>query len=167
MKKNSRKTVRILGLSPTSRGIGFAVLEGPQRLADWGVKTGAKTDFANVLAKIAHLIDHYQPEAIAIRDCASSDARCSKRTRALISEIGTLAASRSIPVKEVTRAQVKTALSTDQDATKHAIARSIAQNFSQELGSRLPSKRRPWTSEDYRMCIFEAVALALALIPGA
>jgi len=31
------------------------------------------------------------------------------------------------------------------------------------LASRLPPKRRPWMSEDYRMDIFDAVALALIL----
>jgi hypothetical protein len=34
--------------------------------------------------------------------------------------------------------------------------------FPEELGHRLPPKRKPWMSEDYRMGIFDAVALAFA-----
>ncbi|MCX6925726.1 MAG: hypothetical protein NT154_21315, partial [Verrucomicrobia bacterium] len=45
--------------------------------------------------------------------------------------------------------------------TKHALAEIIAQRFPEELGFRVPPKRRPWMSEDFRMDIFDAVALAL------
>jgi hypothetical protein len=45
--------------------------------------------------------------------------------------------------------------------TKHALAEMLAGRFPEELASRLPPKRRPWMSEDYRMDIFDAVALAL------
>jgi hypothetical protein len=37
----------------------------------------------------------------------------------------------------------------------------IAKRFPEELGSRLPPERKPWMSEDSRMNIFDAVALAL------
>jgi hypothetical protein len=46
--------------------------------------------------------------------------------------------------------------------TKHALAEIIAHRFPDELGFRLPPKRRPWMSEDSRMDIFDAVALVLA-----
>jgi len=46
--------------------------------------------------------------------------------------------------------------------TKDGVAEIIAKQFPDELGSRLPPQRRPWTSEDYRMGIFDAMALALA-----
>ena len=46
--------------------------------------------------------------------------------------------------------------------TKHALAVLLAARFPKELQTRLPPKRRPWMSEDYRMGIFDAVALAVA-----
>jgi hypothetical protein len=49
----------------------------------------------------------------------------------------------------------------DGRGTKHALAEIIAKRFPEELGSRLPPKRKPWMSEDSRMNIFDAVALAL------
>jgi len=51
----------------------------------------------------------------------------------------------------------------DDKGTKHDLAEILAKRFSEELGSRLPPKRLPWMSEDYRMDIFDAVALALAI----
>ena len=50
----------------------------------------------------------------------------------------------------------------DGKGTKHTLAQIIARRFPEELGHRLPPKRRPWESEDYRMGIFDAVALAYA-----
>jgi hypothetical protein len=49
----------------------------------------------------------------------------------------------------------------DGCGTKHALAEIIAERFPKELGFRLPPKRRAWMSEDSRMDIFDAVALAL------
>ena len=43
---------------------------------------------------------------------------------------------------------------------KQEIAIAIAERFP-ELAPRLPRSRKPWMSEDYRMSIFDAVALAL------
>jgi hypothetical protein len=45
--------------------------------------------------------------------------------------------------------------------TKHQIAVVIAGKFP-ELAPRLPPVRKPWMTEDARMAIFDAVALALA-----
>ena len=50
----------------------------------------------------------------------------------------------------------------DGPGTKHALAELLAKRFPNELGFRLPPKRRPWMSEDYRMDIFAAISLALA-----
>ena len=41
------------------------------------------------------------------------------------------------------------------------MAEMIAMQFPDELASRLPPKRKPWKSEDARMDIFDAVALAV------
>ena len=42
------------------------------------------------------------------------------------------------------------------------MAELLAKKFPDELASRLPPKRKPWKSEDSRMDIFDAVALAVA-----
>ena len=32
------KEKRVLAIDPTTKGFGFAIMEGPERLIDWGVK---------------------------------------------------------------------------------------------------------------------------------
>ena len=59
------------------------------------------------------------------------------------------------------REQVRRVFFANGQGTKHALAEILAKRFPEELGFRLPPKRRPWMSEDYRMDIFDAVALAL------
>ena len=55
----------------------------------------------------------------------------------------------------------RTSIWAGSDATmKQEIAIAIAEHFP-ELAPRLPRSRKPWMSEDYRMSIFDAVALAL------
>jgi hypothetical protein len=61
------------------------------------------------------------------------------------------------------RQQVRRVFFADGQGTKHALAEILAKRFPEELGFRLPPKRRPWMSEDYRMDLFDAVALALML----
>ncbi len=78
----------------------------------------------------------------------------------LVREIVALAESENIKVKRFSRKQVRFGFFTEGKGSKHALAENLAVRFPDELGFRLPRKRRPWMSEDYRMDIFDAVALA-------
>lgn len=163
MNRNNPNHIRTLGLSPSSRGLGFAVLEGPNALIDWGVKTVKRDNLAHTLSQVEDLLYYYQPGMIVVRDCTIKAARCSKRVALIIEEITKLASRRGVPLKALSRKEVKSAFPMEGEATKHAVAQVIAAKFPDELGSRLPAKRRPWTTESSRMGIFEAVALSLTL----
>jgi hypothetical protein len=63
-------------------------------------------------------------------------------------------------VRGVSRSAVQKAFSEWGGRTKQQIAMTIANQLPQ-LASRLPPLRQPWMSEDYRMSIFDAVALGL------
>jgi Holliday junction resolvasome RuvABC endonuclease subunit len=114
----------------------------------------------NSLAKVEELIAHYQPGVLVLQD--TEDSWRSTRIKALSRKIIAMAATRKVNVKLFSRDQVMKAFIPDGLGTKHALAEILAQRFPEELGSRLPPKRKPWMSEDYRMDIFDAVALALA-----
>jgi len=45
---------------------------------------------------------------------------------------------------------------------KHPIASILADRYQEELAPRLPPFRKPWMSEDERMAMFDAAALAVA-----
>jgi hypothetical protein len=47
--------------------------------------------------------------------------------------------------------------------TKYERAQAVVQRFP-VLTQKLPPKRKPWESEDYRMSVFAAAALAMAYL---
>ncbi len=157
------KYFRILAITPSTRGVGFAVLEGQETLVDWGVKSvkGNKNDES--LAKIDRLIADYQPGVLVLEDYAHKNSRRSARIRALGRRIAVIAANREVSVAQFTNERVKQAFYGDGLGTKHSIAEVLAQRFPEELGFHLPPKRKLWKSEDGRMVIFDAVALVLTL----
>ena len=72
-----------------------------------------------------------------------------------------LTSQSKVRVKSVSRAELKQAFAESGAGTKYEIAMAIANRFP-ELAPRLPRFRKPWMGEDYRMSIFDAVALAIA-----
>jgi Holliday junction resolvasome RuvABC endonuclease subunit len=163
MKNINPKQFRILAIAPSSRGFGFAVLEGQEKLVDWGVKSIKGDKNTGSIARVEELIAHYQPGVIVFEDHLAKQSRRSARIRALSKRIIALAKSRNVTVALLSREQVRRVFFADGQGTKYALAEILAARFPDELGRRLPPKRRPWMSEDYRMNIFDAVALALAL----
>jgi Holliday junction resolvasome RuvABC endonuclease subunit len=163
MKKLQPKHFRVLAIAPSTRGFGFAVLEGAETLADWGATEVKRAKNVQALAKIERLIVHYQPDVLVLPDALGKNSRRSPRIKSLCQEIAVLAETRKIKVKTISDEQVRKSLLGTAEATKHAIAEMLAKRFQIELGSSVPPKRRPWTSEDRRMDIFDAVALGIAI----
>jgi Holliday junction resolvasome RuvABC endonuclease subunit len=151
--------VRVLGIAPSSRGFGFAVLEG-DGLVDWGVKSVRGDKNPQSLAKVKELITFYVPQAIILEDTSASSRRA-PRIRELAAQIVETAKSYGIRVVSLSRRQIRQVFFADGQGTKHAIAEVLSKRFPNELGLRLPPKRRPWMSEDHRMGIFDAVALVV------
>ena len=163
MKSIHPKHIRILSIAPSTRGFGFAVLEDRETLVDWGVKSVKGNKNARSLVKVEELIAHYRPGVIVLHDNSAKASRRSARIQALGQEIFSVASKRDIGVELFSRQQVRKIFFADGRGTKHALAEILAKRFPEELGFRLPPKRRAWMSEDYRMDIFDAVALVLVL----
>ena len=149
---------RVLAIDPTSGGFGFAVVESPATSIDWGVKTIKKRNEATTLKKLAELIRLYRPEALIIEDLKNS-RRC-RRIQDLVDKIQALAIAERIKSRCISVSRIKKVFQTFGAYTKHEIAQVVAQQLP-ELAARLPRYRKPWMSEDYRMAIFDAAALAL------
>lgn len=160
---SSAKTKRVLAIDPTSRGLGFTVLEGPDRLIDWGVKQARVRKNSASLKLVAGLIERYRPDSLLVEDVAARSSRRCQRVRELIASIGQVATEMRVAIHRLSRHGVRLAFaeSCSFPATKHAIATAIAGRFP-ELTPRLPSPRKAWMSEDERMAIFDGVAFALA-----
>jgi hypothetical protein len=162
MTHSRQKFVRILAIAPSTRGFGFAVLE-QGKLVDWGVKSVKGDKNLASLVRVEKMIHLYNPSVLVLQNCSDVSVRRSTRIQILAQRILELAAGQKLRVKLLTNEQVKRIVFGNGLGTKHALAEILAQRFPDELGHRLPPKRRPWMSEDYRMDIFDAVALAVAV----
>jgi len=160
MSKSHVKHFRVLAIAPSTRGFGFAVLEGQETLVDWGVKSVQGSKNAGCLKKVGEIITHYQPTVLVLQDVSSKGSRRSPRIRTLSRQLIRMASRRKVSVKLLSKEKVKEIFFGEGPGTKYALAEIIAKRFPAELGFRLPPKRRPWMSEDSRMDIFDAVALA-------
>lgn len=157
--ERSSKYRRILSLDPSVAGFGFAVIEGGDRLVDWGVARVWSRNDREFLARIELMIDRYQPALVVVENRATSRRR--SRTLRRLRLVVSYCSSRSLPVASVSRDSVRQAFA-EVGRTKHDIARAIATEFP-ELESRLPAERKPWLPEDEQMNVFDALSLVLAL----
>ena len=159
------KTVRILAIAPLSRGLGYAVMEGPGKLVACGNKAILRDKNAGSLAWVNRLIQFYQPEVLVLPDVTAADTRRAARIKTLHQKIVAWAGKRQLKVRLISVTQVRKRLLGTSKGTKFAVAQTLATKFPVELEARLPPKRRPWMSEDPRMDIFDAVGLAAAFWP--
>jgi hypothetical protein len=160
-KKRHNKNGIILAIAPSSRGFAFAVLERNGALLEWGIKSVIGNKNADSLKKAEQMIADYAPAVVVLQDASAKDSRRSPRIRKLTRKLIALAASRKIKVALFSREEVMQTFFEDGKGTQHTVARILAMRFPDELGHRLPPKRKEWEGPDYRIGIFEAVALAL------
>ena len=106
------------------------------------------------------MIDQYQPDVIAVEDCAGKGSRRCRRVEDLIGRILKIASQKKIPARSFSRSKVREAFFQWGAFTKHQISTAVAQKLP-ELAPRLPPLRKCWMSEDYRMSIFDAVSFGL------
>lgn len=159
MKKQYKDNQRVLAIASANRGFGYAVVEGPKMLVNWGVKE-LRDKRNRYEEKITELMDLCQPDVVVIEDALSENSRRCNRVKRLTRIIAHLAHEMKIEFCRVSRKEVKKVFNKLGANTKHQIALKIALQFP-ELAPRLPSKRMPWMSEDSRMSIFDAVSLAI------
>lgn len=157
------ETHRILAIDPTSRGFGFVVIEGPTRLVDWGVKSLRRNKDEATLLAVADLFQLYRPVVLVVEDCADPRSRRRKRARGILRDVRALAATRGVTSRIISIPQVRAVFAKAGAKTKHEIAGVIAARFP-ELARHRPRRRKPWMSEDERMAMFDAAALAMTLI---
>jgi RNase H-fold protein (predicted Holliday junction resolvase) len=75
MSRAYTKDTCVIAIDPSTRGFGFAVLEGPERLVDWGVKETRTDKNRRSLELIADLIEIYQPRVLVVEDYTGKASR--------------------------------------------------------------------------------------------
>jgi len=152
--------MRILAIDPFSRGVGFVVLEGHDRLIDWGLKATIRPHNAKASAVIGRLLNRFKPDILTLEDWEASGSRRCQRVQQLLDKIARDGSVRMC-VRLVRPSQLRAIGPAAQTNTKYGRASLLAERFP-ELKAFLPRLRKPWMSEDARMAIFDALAFACA-----
>jgi hypothetical protein len=156
-----RPGARILALDPHPQRYGYAVLETPTELLDWGVKRRYRKEKSrgesSLCRRLRSLLDVWQPSLLVVTEpLKSTQARMRKPLTDVIEET----CHRNIPLCCISQQALREAFSDENRVTKYSIASMLLEHFP-FLASRLPPRRRIWQSEDYRMSMLDAIALAL------
>jgi hypothetical protein len=157
----SEKYEVILGLHPTTRGMGWVLATSPVAMVDWGIIHARGDKNAVCLKRISELVSTFSPAVLVMRHPAGSNRKRTKRIQKLVASVLTLARGRGIEVKLFAERDVRSKFERFGTSTREEIAKLLAKNI-EALSSRLPPKRKPWKSEDARLGLFDAAALVVA-----
>jgi Holliday junction resolvasome RuvABC endonuclease subunit len=151
----------VLAIYLNTRGFSYVLFEGPLAPYDWSVREIRGSEkFVQCLAKIVDMLDRYLPEVLVLQDTSATGTLRAPRIAEINAAIAELAEARGLPVHAYSRDKVREAFWQHGATTKQAIAEIIAKHIP-AFERYLPSPRKPWQSEDARMGIFDAAALAL------
>jgi hypothetical protein len=146
---------RYLAIEVTKEGLAHAVLEtSPEHLVSWRLSS-ARTDAA-WRERLEKLIETYAPKVLVTGELSS---RRSERSVRLLGYAPGIGLSKGVRSMCVGRCDVRNLF--PEARSKHDIAVALVDRFP-ELAPRLPRPRKPWTSEDARMRIFDALSFILA-----
>jgi hypothetical protein len=157
MRYQSRTRVLALDLHP--RRVGYVVLEGPDRLLDWGVcsyrRKGNSRDVL-IQRRLRPLLERWRPTFVMIHGARQMPPRKHLLRERLLK--GVVAEAKNYRA----RVQIlkKWPTGRAERLTKYERAQAVVQCFP-VLTRKLPPKRKPWESEHYSMSILEALAIAV------
>ncbi|MGY3347195.1 MULTISPECIES: hypothetical protein [unclassified Bradyrhizobium] len=156
-----RRHTLVLSIYVNTRGFAFIVFEGLATLFDWGIRESRGPRKFNVcLPRITQLFDRHAPDVLVIQDTSKQGTERARWISSLNASIAALAKGRGIPIFVYSRNQVRSAFERYGCPNKQRLAELIAKQIP-ALAQYVPPPRKPWMSEDRRMGLFDAAALAL------
>jgi len=150
---------RVVGVAPTSRGFGFAVLEDGEVLVDWGLVHCRPPEPERVVERALALLARHDPDLLVLQ--ATEVSRYGDRAKRFAVLLEEKARSTGVAVTAISSDAVRRHFAA-YGLTKNDRAEEMAKRFP-ELRPRQPGKRRPWQSQDERMAIFNALSLVITL----
>jgi hypothetical protein len=158
---------QVLAIYFQAAGFAFAVLsDGHEPLVAWGVPEfrGANTE-ARCLKRIESLLLLHTPDVLVLQDTSQRNTRRASRIQELNRETVGLAKDLGVRVSTYARTRVQDYFKDLGADTKQRMAEIIAKHLP-ALELYVPPPRKPWKSQDPRMGIFEAAALAWMFFRG-
>ena len=158
------KQSRVLAVSLSNRGFGYAVMENEKTLVEYGKRRITGDKHKASLKGIEKLIIRNQPDCIVLQDVNKAKGTIRvDRIKRLHRGIVALVKNHKLPVKIISGWEIRTILLGNENGTKQELAEYLASRFPDELASRLPPKRKTWMNPDDRMDIFDAVGLVMGI----
>ncbi len=150
---------RVLAIELRHRRIGFAVLEGPERLLDTGVKSYQYS--GHVVAILRPIVTIFTPSALALRQANHRILEHRESASVTVRLIRTECNRQGVKFNRISTHDVRHAFG-DSGISKEKIAAEVGRIFP-ELQWQLPPARhkRSWISEGRNMPLFDAVATGL------
>lgn len=156
---------RILAIDLRSQLFGFAVLEGPATLLDFGRKRFRTSHNRNntvmVRKKIMALFNLYLPSVIVLKHTSGRRDRTLSGNKSALASIKHEAELRSLELILLRRRDIYHAFQRSGYRSKDEIATFIAGWFP-EVEWKLPPRRKNWHPEHHAMTIFDAISVGLA-----
>jgi hypothetical protein len=152
---------RVLALDLHSRRFGYVVLESPDRLLDWGVRSyrrKGKSRDVLIQRRLRPLLELWRPSVVVLREPLRIQTP-TPQTNRFLKQLVTAAKNYRARVQILNKRPTDRA----EKLTKYEGAQAVIKRFP-ILTQKLPPKRKPWESEDYRMSMFAAAALAMAYL---
>jgi hypothetical protein len=148
----------ILAIHPTYRGFGWVLFESTLVPYDWGIASAKANRNARLIARFERLLNRYQPTAVVLEQFEHGERI--DRVRRLCRRMVHLAACRGIDAPTYSMAAIRTCFSSVGATTRFEIAQTVGLHI-EALRHRLPPQRKRWRSDDVRMSLFNAAAVAI------
>ena len=150
----------ILALYPHANGFGYAYMENPRKLLEYGTVRINPICNRSVMNRIRNSMDFLRPSIVLVQDPEAKSSRTGRRVKRLIRKIVLYAQELNLPVHQYSRDQIRQVFSQFQAKTKYEISQIIIGEF-KELEMKSPKPRKLWMSEHHNMPIFDALSLSL------
>lgn len=146
----------MLALEVSSTQLGFVVLEGPERLIEWG-RRGITADVSQFLPKLSREASRYRPDILVIEDAAGS--KKGERVQEHLAWAEQWASDNELKRSSIPRAELYP-WQAHLGTTKQGRAVALSRLFP-ELKGLVPPPRKLWQAEAKRLSVFVALARGL------
>lgn len=158
---NDRRYALVLSVYLNTRGFAFILFESSLAPYDWGIGEvrGSRKE-RRCFGRIFGIINRYQPDVLVLQDTSPTGTGRAYWIVRLNGRIADAADQQGIPVYAYSRAEVYKSFEQLGFSNKQTLAEIISRHIP-AFERYVPPPRKPWMSEDSRMGLFDAAALAL------
>jgi Holliday junction resolvasome RuvABC endonuclease subunit len=148
----------VLAVHPHSRGFAWVVFEGPFAPYDWGLVSARREKNRVCLRKFEKLVRRYGPQDVVLETFKQQSR--SDRVVRLCKALVAYAFEQSVEVSIYSRDDVRSTFESVGAVSRQEVAEAVARHI-EAFRHRLPPPRKAWQSEDERLSLFTATALAV------